>query len=272
MNEIIDQNPKFIALVEQNLKLDGEFKDYKFVYSSKHNFFKMITREVEKKKSLISVSLFKKKISVPEEISDENISENEFIETILDHCKYAPIKNVKNPDSNKKIIFKKFDTCKVKYLNTKKFDDMTLDTFAKLEKQNKVPKKKEKENKKKMSQNKKVEKKIKKNNENKKDLRVAFMWQKLPYPIISNLKMNDENSGILDIFLYETKDECIGTVALNTNNNGNWSVSCPDNKKRTGVFKKKLGASGTITVKNDVLIGKGYDTYRNKVEFIVDLH
>jgi hypothetical protein len=228
----------------------------------------MITTEVKKKKSLVSISFLKKKISIPEKISDDNITEYEFLETILDHCKYSSVKNVKNPDSNEKMIFKKFDKCKVKYLNTKKFDDLTLETFAKLEK----PKKKQEDDKKKISQDTKVENKIKKNYESKKDLRVAFMWQKLPYPIISNLKMNNDNSGILDIYLYETNDKCIGTIALNSSNNGNWSISCPDNKNRIGVFKKKLGASGTIEVKENILIGKGFDSYRNKVEFIVDLN
>ena len=84
----------------------------------------------------------------------------------MDHCKYSSVKNVKNPDSNEKMIFKKFDKCKVKYLNTKKFDDLTLETFAKLEK----PKKKQEDDKKKISQDTKVENKIKKNYESKKDL------------------------------------------------------------------------------------------------------
>ena len=51
LKEIVNQKPKFIALVEQNLKKDGNFEDYKFVYSSKHNFFKMITKEIDKKKN-----------------------------------------------------------------------------------------------------------------------------------------------------------------------------------------------------------------------------
>jgi len=140
------------------LKLDGEFQDYKFVYSSKHNFFKMITTEVKKKKSLVSISFLKKKISIPEKISDDNITEYEFLETILDHCKYSSVKNVKNPDSNEKMIFKKFDKCKVKYLNTKKFDDLTLETFAKLEK----PKKKQEDDKKKSHKIQRLKIKLKK--------------------------------------------------------------------------------------------------------------
>ena len=84
--------------------------------------------------------------------------------------------------------------------------------------------------------------------------------------------MNDSNSGILNIYLHETKDECIGTVALNENNGGNWSLSCPDNKSRFGIFKKKMGASGTILIENNSIIGNGYDNYRNKVKFIAKLN
>ena len=61
LSEIIEQKPKFIALVEQNLKFNGEFIDYNFVYSSKHNFFKLVTIEVKNKKSpLSSIPLLKK--------------------------------------------------------------------------------------------------------------------------------------------------------------------------------------------------------------------
>ena len=70
---------------QQNLKKNGQFEDYKFVYSSKHNFFKMITREVDSKKSILGkVSFLKKRVSIPEEINDEKILEDEFIETVLE--------------------------------------------------------------------------------------------------------------------------------------------------------------------------------------------
>ena len=94
------------------------------------------------------------------------------------------------------------------------------------------------------------------------------MWEKLPYPVISTIEMNNDKSGFINIEFYETNDKCIGTIALNNNNEGSWSISCPDNPKRKGVFKKKLSASGTISVVSDKFVGIGYDIYKNKVKFI----
>ena len=64
------------------------------------------------------------------------------------------------------------------------------------------------------------------------------MWEKLPYPVISTIEMNNDKSGFINIEFYETNDKCIGTIALNNNNEGSWSISCPDNPKRKGVFKR----------------------------------
>jgi hypothetical protein len=133
LQEIVNDKPKYIALIEQNIKVDGEFIDYKFVYSSKHNFFKFIIKEVENKNYFLDkVSFLKEKVSIPEEINDQDILENEFIESVLDHCTYSSIKNVKNQDTKKKIVFKKFDKCKLKFLNTKNMNDLTLEKFAEI--------------------------------------------------------------------------------------------------------------------------------------------
>ena len=228
----------------------------------------MIITEVDKKKSFFSIPFKKKKISMPEEISDQDISENEFIETVLDHCKYSRVKNIKNQDLKKRISFKKFATCKIKYINAKKVDDITLEKFAELEKKNKDQIKKNVDKKKEQDKKESISKKIKKENVDNENIRVSFRWQKFPYPIISSLKMRNKTTGILNFYIHETEDECVGTIALNSNNKGNWSLSCPDNKKRSGVFKKSLGASGSIVVENSIIIGTGYDNYRNEVKFI----
>jgi len=189
----------------------------------------------------------------------------------LDHCTYSQIKNVKNPDTKKKIVFKKFDKCKLKFLNTKNMNDLTLEKFAELDN-----KKNNEENTSKKEVNEKT-KKVSKDEKNsieedlditKKPLNASFMWAKLPYPIISNIVMSTNKSGLIKINLYETKDECVGTIALNSNNEGSWSISCPDNPERFGVFKKKMVASGTVSIVSDLLIGSGFDAYRNKVKFV----
>ena len=83
--------------------------------------------------------------------------------------------------------------------------------------------------------------------------------------------MNSENSGILNIYIHETQERCLGTIALNSDNNGNWSLSCPDNDDRPGVFKKGMGGSGILTKENNFIIGKGLDIYKNEINFIAKL-
>ena len=34
------------------------------------------------------------------------------------------------------------------------------------------------------------------------------------------------------------------------------------------VFKKKLGASGTLKIDDGIIIGDGFDSYRNKIKFV----
>ncbi len=213
------------------------------------------------------VTFLKTKVSVPEEIDDKNITENEFLESVLDHCKYSSLKNIKEPDSKKKLVFKKFDVCKIKYLNTKNLNDFTIEKFNKTENINVDNKD---EIKKEQTNNVKKEKKTNQKISNKK-ISISFLWQRLPYLLLANLEMKTENTGVLNIFLNETEDNCVGTIALNSDQTGSWSLSCPDNVKRKGKFKKKLGASGNLLIKNNRLIANGYDNYRNKVKFVSDL-
>jgi len=156
-------------------------------------------------------------------------------------------------------------------------NDLTLEKFSDLDSK-KAELDREKNNeentsKKNVNENTKISKDEKKTieedlNITKNPLNASFMWAKLPYPVISNIVMSTNKSGLIKINLYETKDECVGTIALNSNNEGSWSISCPDNPKRFGVFKKKMVASGTVLIESDLLIGSGFDAYRNKVKFV----
>ena len=166
------------------------------------------------------------------------------------------------------MVFKKFNQCKIKFLNDKNLNNLTLERFTQLENEKKIKEK--------------VKEKIEKNkiineddvtivNKNKSDKKypASFSWQNLPYPIISAITIRENNTGIININIFETNEECIGSIAINSGNiDGNWSISCPDNQQRIGVFKKKLGASGTLLIENGAIVGNGYDVYRNKVKFV----
>ena len=113
--------------------------------------------------------------------------------------------------------------------------------------------------------------KKKQNITNDKNFVVSLKWEKLPYLTVSTLKMTNENIGIINIKFYETKDECVGALALDDNNEGTWSINCPDNPDRKDGFKKKLAASGSISIESKNLIGLGYDTNNNKVKFLSNI-
>ena len=94
-------------------------------------------------------------------------------------------------------------------------------------------------------------------------------WENLPYLAIVSLQMNSKDSGVLKLDFHQTKDKCVGTVAINRNNRGSWSLICPDNKKRVKGFKKNLSANGTLKINSKNFVeGKGSDVNNNKIEFI----
>ena len=79
-----------------------------------------------------------------------DIELDSFIETVLDHCVYSDLKNVSKPDRKQKLIFKEFGDCKIKFLNEKNLNNLTLEKFVKDTKSKKsTEKKKTKKNKKK---------------------------------------------------------------------------------------------------------------------------
>ncbi len=265
LEQILESKPKYIALIEQNLDLNGKNIDYKFVYSSKHNFFKFVTKKEEKKNSFVKkVISFNKKISIPADINDDDLSENNFIERVLDHCKYASTKNIKERDRKTKLKFKNFGECKLKYVNYKDYDDLTLKKFT-----NDTTVSSTKNNSTKKEMVKKKDTSVKEISKNFNTVNLSLYWENLPYLAIVSLQMNSKDSGVLKLDLHQTKDKCVGTVAINRNNRGSWSLICPDNKKRAKGFKKNLSANGTLKIKSKNFVeGKGSDVNNNKIEFI----
>ena len=240
------------------MKLNNKEVDYKFVYSSKHNFFKIIRTEERKKKFLDRLKIFKKTIAIPETIDDQNTELDSFIETVLDHCVYSDLKKVYKPNSKKKLVFKEFGKCKVKFLNEKNLNNLTLDKLEKNTKSQKIAQKKETK--------KKIANEVNIKNEN---ITLSFYWENLPFPIIANLKMNSKKSGEIILKISDFEYECVGTLSSNSNQVGSWSIICPDDKNRNINFQNNMAGSGFVKILDDKRIkGQGYDLMKNKIEFI----
>ena len=240
------------------MKLNNKEVDYKFVYSSKHNFFKIIRTEERKKKFLDRLKIFKKTIAIPETIDDQNIELDRFIETVLDHCVYSDLKNVYKTNDKKKLVFKEFGKCKIKFLNEKNLNNLTLDKFEKNTKPQKIAQKEETK--------KKIADEINIKNEN---ITLSFYWENLTFPIIANLKMSSKKSGEITLKISDFEYECVGTLASNSNQVGSWSIICPDDKNRNINFQNNMAGSGFVKILDDKRIkGQGYDLMENKIEFI----
>ena len=56
----------------------------------------------------------------PTLMDDKSLSLNNFVEKVLDHCKFSTLKGVKSSD-DKRLKFSKRETCYVRYVNYTKF-------------------------------------------------------------------------------------------------------------------------------------------------------
>ena len=156
------------------------------------------------------------------------------------------------------MVFKEFGKCKVKFLNEKNLNNLTLDKLEKNTKSQKIAQKKETK--------KKIADEINIKNEN---ITLSFYWENLPFPIIANLKMSSKKSGEIILKISDFEYECVGTLALNSYQVGSWSIICPDDKNRNINFQNNMAGSGFVKILDDKRIkGQGYDLMENKIEFI----
>ena len=212
--------PKFLALVQQDLKINNKQMNYKYVYNSKHNFFKMEIQGEKKRITPILVNPLSKRYLGPTTIDDKDISLSQFIEKVLDHCKFSKAVSV-NDDKGKKLSFRNEEECKIKFVNFDSYKDLTFENFEKnnnLSLYNPSIKK---------SQQLKVVKKIDKKNVTEKteikpkDIKIgkiksfkspiAMNWFRNMDLIVGNLSYDSKkNSGIIN---FETLNngECIGS-------------------------------------------------------------
>ena len=74
LDEHLNLKPKFLALVQQDLKINNKQMNYKYVYNSKHNFFKMEIQGEKKRITPILVNPLSKRYLGPTTIDDKDIS------------------------------------------------------------------------------------------------------------------------------------------------------------------------------------------------------
>ena len=255
-------------MVSQDLVLNNKDINFKFIYSSKHNFFKLNRVNKDQKKNFLNkFGILEKKILKPEKINDLDLNLNDFVETVLDHCTYSETKNIKDKNGKKRLHFKKLKECKINYINQENLNSLTLKKFEK-EYAN-IKKLIVLKNDTKISKEKKLKKNVEKKEKYKKNLNLSFFWEGINFPIIANLTLNSQNSGIINLNLTKYKDNCTGTLVFDKNQVGTWSIICPDNIYRDKKYKKNLSSSGKIKLLKDYYLkGYGFDLNKKKVNFI----
>ena len=222
----------------------------------------------EKKKiTPILVNPLSKRYLAPTTIDDKNINLSQFIEKVLDHCKFSKGVSVTN-EEGKKLNFRNEEECKIKYVNFDEFKELTYENFEKekdLSLYNPYLKQSEQ---KKIA--KKIDKKIIKNNskiksEDKKTKKIksfnstiAINWLRNDDLLIGDLNYDSQkNSGII-VFDTSKNGKCMGTFNF-IDKKGTWSFSC--NKYNTTAF-------GEIYIKNNIIEGNGFDKKKNKIRFV----
>lgn len=309
LNDHLSINPKFLMLVEQPLRLNGEETKYKFIYNSGHNFFSLVRKDEKGGRSTIPglpINIFQKKIMEAPKIDDEDMTINQFVEKVFDHCRFTNMISAKDPDK-KSLNMSNYGSCYVTQINTIKFKSFTEEDYKKNNKEiskfainkdqfNKIFFSTKKEIKDKVTninndliskqlKNSVVDKKEKtadtkkekivdtKKEKNeifditKKNYLLALSWNRLDDLIVGKINFENKSSGKINIKLNKSGDICIGLVAL-TSSIGTWSLTCPNNDKRFGVFKKNLSASGTLLINKDFeILGNGKDIFNNRINF-----
>ena len=289
IEEHLDLNPKFLALVLQDVEEKDQKLTYKYIYNSRHNFFKMEAISETEKNIFSLPNFFSKNTLKAEEISDKEIDINEFIEKVLDHCKYTQLRNLKDKKGVDVSVSNQKD-CRISHVNQIEFKDLIFEQFEKnkdfknflVNKDNankfvvskrmpvKDSKKEQVSTKESSVSGKDNQKSIQELKNFKENINVAINWTNYNSLIVANLKMDKSNSvGAIEINLPDGSGKCIGTVAINTTTmSGAWSVNCDDSENRSWRFKKEMNASGKL-YKNgqNFLVGEGKDRLGNKVVF-----
>ena len=116
LEEHLSLKPKFLALLSQEMQIDGKVQLNYHVYNSRHHVFAERDAKCGNDSSKLFNVLKKcEELKMPI-IDDENISIDDFARTIIDHCNETKTKNLKT-QSGKLLNISQEKKCSIKYIN-----------------------------------------------------------------------------------------------------------------------------------------------------------
>lgn len=116
LEEQLALKPKFLALLTQEMQLDGKVIINTHVYNSRHHVF--ASRDAKcgnENKKLFDILKKCEDLKMPI-VEDEDISIDDFARTIIDHCNETKTKNLKT-QSGKLLNISQEKKCSIKYIN-----------------------------------------------------------------------------------------------------------------------------------------------------------
>ena len=121
LEEHLSLKPKFLALLSQEMQIDGKVQLNYHVYNSRHHVF--ADREAKcgnDSSKLFNVLKKCEELKMPM-IDDEGITLDNFAKTILDHCSETKVKNLRT-QSGKQINISGEQKCNIKFINFKRYE------------------------------------------------------------------------------------------------------------------------------------------------------
>jgi len=121
LEEHLKLKPKFLGLLTQEMQVNGKLQINSHVYNSKHHVFASRNEKCgNDTKKLFQVLKKCKELKMPV-IEDNNISVDNFVRTILDHCNETKVKNLKTQEGVELKISEE-KQCRIKYINFKRYE------------------------------------------------------------------------------------------------------------------------------------------------------
>ena len=121
LEEHLNLKPKFLALLSQEMQIDGKVQLNYHVYNSRHHVFAERDAKCGNDSSKLFNVLKKcEELKMPV-IDDEGITLDNFAKTILDHCSETKVKNLRT-QSGKQINISGEQKCNIKFINFKRYE------------------------------------------------------------------------------------------------------------------------------------------------------